>query len=121
MTDKFCVTLKHCHTDGDKATLAFVCANAALGSDKQTMVFAMGDGVYAATRGEAEKVNEGAPFAPLKDLVDKFVAGGGTILVCAPCIKKRGITEEQLIEGAQPAGGAALVAWLSESPASLDF
>jgi len=121
MADKFCVTLKHCRTDGDKATLAFVCANAAIGSDKQTMMFVMSDGVWAAVEGEAEKVNEGEPFAPLKDLVSKFVTGGGKILVCSPCMKKRGITEDQLISGAEPAGGAALVAWLSESPACLDF
>ena len=121
MAGKFCVTLKHCRADGDKATLAFVCANAALGSEKETLVFAMGDGVWAAVAGEAEQVNEGEPFAPLKDLVDKFVAAGGQMLVCAPCMKKRGITEDQLIEGASPAGGAALVAWLAESPACLDF
>ena len=121
MSDKFCVTLKHCRTDGDKATLAFVCANAAVGSDKETLMFCMSDGVWAAVRGEADKVDEGEPFAPLKDLLDKFQAGGGKVLVCAPCMKKRGITEDQLIDGAQPAGGAALVAWLSESPACLDF
>lgn len=121
MADKFCVTLKHCRTDGDKATLAFVVANAALGSDKETMVFLMSDGVWAAARGEAEKVDEGAPFAPLADLMDKFVAGGGKMFVCAPCAKKRGIGEDDLIEGAEAAGGAFLVSWLSESPACVDF
>ncbi|MDJ0766642.1 MAG: DsrE family protein [Myxococcota bacterium] len=121
MGNKFCVTLKHCRTDGDKATLAFVVANAALGSDKDTLMFLMSDGVWAAVKGEAEKVVEGEPFAPLKELVDKFINGGGKMYVCAPCIKKRGITEEQLIEGAEPAGGAALVAWLSDDPACVDF
>ena len=121
MASKFCVTLKHSRTDGDKATLAFVVANAALGSDKETMMFVLSDGVWAAVKGEAEKIREDAPFAPLKELVDKFVGGGGKIYVCSPCMKKRGIVEEQLIEGASPAGGAALVAWLSESPASIDF
>jgi hypothetical protein len=29
-------------------------------------------------------------------------------------MKKRDITEEMLIEGAKPAGGATLVEWLSE-------
>ena len=121
MAGKFCVTLKHCRTDGDKATLAFVVANAALGSDKDTMMFVMSDGVWAAVKGEADNIDEGAPFAPLSDLLDKFIKGGGKILVCAPCIKKRGIYEEQLIEGAEVAGGAALVAWLSENPACVDF
>ena len=58
--------------DGDKATLGFVVANAALGSDKDTIVFLSADGVWAAVKGEAEKVIVGPPFAPLKDLLDKF-------------------------------------------------
>jgi predicted peroxiredoxin len=121
MSSKFCVTLKHCRTDGDKATLAFVVANAALGSDKDTLMFLMSDGVWAAVKGEAEKINEDEPFAPLKDLVGKFMAGGGKMYVCAPCIKKRHIGEDQLIDGAEPAGGASLVAWLSDDPACVDF
>jgi predicted peroxiredoxin len=121
MSNKFCVTLKHCRDNEDAATVAFVVANAALGSDKETMVFLMTDGVWAAVEGEAEKVNVGEPFAPLKELVDKFVAGGGKIFVCVPCLKKREIEEEQLIEGAEAAGGAFLVGWLSESAASVDF
>ena len=121
MANTFCVTVTHCRTDGDKATLAFVVANAALGSDKQTMVFLSTDGVWCAVKGEAEKINEGPPFAPLKELIDKFVAGGGKILVCTPCMKKRSITEDQLIPGATPAGGAALVEWLSNGSPSVGY
>jgi predicted peroxiredoxin len=118
MSNTFCVTISHCGTDPDKATLGFVVANAAQGSEKETMVFLSSDGVWCAVAEEMEKVDEGAPFAPLKDLVEKFVKAGGKIYVCSPCIKKRGITEEQLIAGATPAGGAALVEWLSNgSPA----
>jgi predicted peroxiredoxin len=49
----------------------------------------------------------------LKELIDKFLANGGKILVCTPCLKKRGISEEQLINGAIPVGGATLVEILS--------
>jgi len=121
MSNKFCVSITHCKQDGDKATVGFVVANAALGSEKETMVFLSTDGVWAAVKGEYEKINEGAPFAPLKELVDKFVAGGGRILVCTPCMKKRGIEPEQLIEGATPAGGAALVEFLSDGSPSITY
>lgn len=113
MAGTFCVTITHCRTDGDKATLGFVVANAAQGSEKETMVFLSTDGVYCAVKGEAEKINEGAPFAPLKELINKFSAAGGKIYVCTPCLKKRGLSEADLIEGAVPAGGAALVEWLA--------
>lgn len=117
----FCVSLTRSHSDTDNATVAFVVANAALGSDKDTTVFLSTDGVWIAKVGEAEKIVEGAPFAPLKELVEKFVAGGGKILVCAPCMKKRDITEAQLIPGARPAGGATLVELLSEGAPCVSY
>ena len=113
MVNTFCVSITHGPQDGDKATVGFVVANAALGSEKDTLVFLSTDAVWVAKTGEAEKINEGAPFAPLKELIDKFVGAGGKILVCSPCLKKRGISEDQLIAGASAAGGAALVEWLS--------
>ncbi len=113
MAGTFCVTITHCRTDNDKATLGFVVANAAIGSEKDTMVFLSTDGVYCAMQGEAEKINIGAPFAPLKELMDKFLAAGGKIYACTPCMKKRGISETDLIKGATPAGGATLVEWLT--------
>ena len=113
MANTFCVTITHCKTDPDKATLGFVVANAAQGSEKETMVFLSSDGVFCAVNEEMAKIDEGAPFAPLKDLVEKFIKAGGKIYVCTPCMKKRGISEADLVDGATPAGGAALVEWLS--------
>lgn len=118
MSNTFCVTITECKTNGDKATLGFVVANAALGSEKDTMVFLSADGIWAAVKGEVDKIVEGDPFAPLKELVEKFTSNGGRILVCSPCMKKRDVTEDMLVDGASPAGGAALVEWLSDgSPA----
>ena len=121
MADKICVSITHCKQDGDKATVGFVVANAAIGSEKDTMVFLSTDGVWAAVKGEMEKVVEDAPFAPLKELYDKFVSNGGKVLVCSPCLKKRGITEDMLADGAQPAGGAALVEWLSDGSPCISY
>lgn len=121
MSEKFCVSITQCKKDGDMATVGFVVANAALGSEKETMVFLSADGVWAAVKGEYEKIDEGAPFAPLKELVDKFVAAGGRILVCSPCMKKREIGEADLIGGASPAGGAALVEFLSGGVACISY
>ena len=121
MSNTFCVTVTESKSNGDKATLGFVVANAALGSEKDTMVFLSADGVWAAVEGEVDKINEGEPFAPLKELVEKFTKNGGKILVCSPCMKKRGITEDKLVVGAAPAGGAALVEWLSNGSPSVGY
>ncbi len=121
MAGTFCVTITSSRSDHDKVTVGFVVANAARGGEKDTLVFLSTDGVWAAKKGEAEKINLGGPFAPLEDLMDKFVAGGGKIYVCTPCMKLRDIAAEDLIDGAQPAGGAALVEWLSNGSPSVAY
>jgi predicted peroxiredoxin len=105
----FVVSIVNSHLDIDKATVGFVVANAALGSDQDTTVFLSADGAWIAKRGEAEKLVADPPFAPLAELVAKFVANGGKILVCSPCMKMRGFGPDDMIDGAVPAGGAALV------------
>ena len=45
MANRFCVSLTHAKDNSDKATVAFVVANAALGSGKETLVFLSVEGV----------------------------------------------------------------------------
>ncbi|MCB1098639.1 MAG: DsrE family protein [Verrucomicrobiae bacterium] len=113
MSNTFCVTINHCKQDPDKATVGFVVATAALGSGKDTLVFLSTDGVWAAVKSEAAKVDEGGPFKPLTELIENYQAAGGRIMACAPCCKKRAIDQEVMFDGVEIAGGAALVEWLS--------
>src|SRR5215471_17966517 len=113
MAGKFCVSLTHSNDNTDKATVAFVVANAAAGSDQETMVFLSTEGVHLAVKGAADAIHE-AGFAPLKELMDNFVKAGGTIYVCSPCFKKRKLDEGKLVSGATIVGGAKLVEFLSD-------
>jgi predicted peroxiredoxin len=113
MAGKFCISLTSSSDNTDKATVGFVVANAAVASDKETMVFLSTEGVRIAESGFADGVHEEG-FAPLRELVDKFVAAGGLIWVCSPCFKKRGLDEAKLIEGATIVGGARFVEFLSD-------
>lgn len=36
---------------------------------------------------------------PLKELMNIFLENGGKLLLCTPCVKERGIAENELIEG----------------------
>ena len=107
----FCVSITHAKNDTDKATVGFVVANAAAGSDQETMVFLSTEGVWLAQARYADDIHEDG-FAPLKELITNFVAAGGKVFVCSPCVKKRGIDESELIDGATIVGGAKLVEWL---------
>lgn len=119
-TGKFCVSLSYSKDNTDKATVAFVVANAAAASNQQTLVFLSIEGVRLSQRGFADDIREEG-FAPLKDLMDNFVKAGGTIWVCSPCFKKRGLDEGQLIAGATIVGGAKLVEFLSDGTPCMSY
>lgn len=108
----FCVSISHAKDNTDKATVAFVIANAAAGSDQDTTVFLSSEGVHLAIEGYADDMHEEG-FAPLKELIDSFVEAEGQIWVCSPCFKKRGYDETQLIKGTTVVGGAKLVELLA--------
>src|SRR2546428_10389633 len=98
MLNNFCVNLTHSTDDPDRATVALVVANAAVASGKETMVFLSSEGVRLAVKGVANEINEEG-FQPMSTLLQNFLAAGGKLWVCSPCFKKRGYTEEQLVEG----------------------
>jgi predicted peroxiredoxin len=112
MAGRFCVSLTSAKDNADKATVAFVVANAAVASDKETMVFLSIEGVRLSQKGYAEDIHEEG-FAPLRELMDNFVKAGGTIYVCSPCFKKRKLDENNLVPKATIVGGAKLVEFLS--------
>ena len=59
MPGKFCVSLTCAKDNPDKATVAFVVANAAVASDKDTVVFLSTEGVRLAVRGYARRHRRG--------------------------------------------------------------
>ncbi|MCB9833210.1 MAG: DsrE family protein [Planctomycetes bacterium] len=120
MSGKFCVSLTHGKNDCDRATVAFVVANAALASGQETMVFLSIEGVRLCQQGYASTMHEEG-FAPLSELIANFAAAGGSILVCSPCFKKRGLEEGKLVPGAKLAGGASLVEFLASGAASVCY
>jgi len=120
MANKFCVNLTCAKDNPDRATVAFVIANAAAGSGKETLVFLSIEAVRLAERGYADDIREEG-FAPLKELMESFVKAGGAILVCSPCFKKRKLDESNLVAGAAIVGGAKLVEFLSEGSPSVSY
>ena len=112
MPGRFCVSLSHAKENTDKATVAFVIANAALGSGQETLVFLSIEGVRLSQKGYADDIHEEG-FAPLKELMENFAKAGGAIYVCSPCFKRRKLDENNLVAGAVIVGGAKLVEFLA--------
>jgi uncharacterized protein involved in oxidation of intracellular sulfur len=64
----------------ERATFPFVMANAAQAMDVEAVVVLQGDGVYLAKKGYADDISVPG-FTPLKQLIDNYVANGGTFLL----------------------------------------
>jgi len=120
MPGKFCVSLTCAKDNADKATVAFVVANAAVASEKETLVFLSIEGVRLSQKGFADTIHEEG-FAPLRELMANFTKAGGVIWVCSPCFKKRKLDEAALIPGATIVGGAKLVEFLSAGSPSVSY
>jgi predicted peroxiredoxin len=61
------------------------------------------------------------PLDPLKTLLDDFMARGGTVWACPPCVKARGYTQESLIEGVSIQGASAVHELIKAGAATLSF
>lgn len=61
------------------------------------------------------------PLDPLKALVDDFMARGGEVIACPPCVKSRGYTQEDFIEGVVIAGASVIHERFKAGAASLSF
>jgi uncharacterized protein len=120
MANKFCVSLTHAKDNTDKATVAFVVANAAVGSGKETLVFLSVEAVRLSQKGYADGIHEDG-FAPLKELMENFAKAGGSMYVCSPCFKKRKLDENNLVSGASVVGGAKLVEFLSDGSPCVSY
>src|SRR5262245_47570177 len=119
-TGKLCISLTCAKNDTDKATVAFVVANAAAASEQRTLVFLSPEGARLSQRGYADDVHEEG-LAPLAQLIESFVEAGGTIFVCSPCFKKRKLDESRLIGGATIVGGAKLVEYLADGTPCISY
>ncbi|MCC2668456.1 MAG: sulfur reduction protein DsrE [Armatimonadetes bacterium] len=120
MAAKLMISLTAAKDNTDKATVAFVVANASVASDVETVVFLSTEGVRLAQQGYADDVHEEG-FKPLKDLMADFAEFGGTIYVCSPCFKKRGLDENNLVAGAAIVGGAKAVEFLTTGASCISY
>ena len=110
----------HGRDDSERATLPFIAANIAAVSGQQAYVLLTIEGAWLATAGYADGIHfEGMP--QLRPLMEEFVDNGGTIWACGACTKPRGITEDQLIKGAQIVGAAMVVEEVSKGAQAVSF
>jgi uncharacterized protein len=120
MTTRFVVSLSCGKDDPDRATVAFTLANAAVGSDQETVVFLSSEGVRLAVNGYADDIAEEG-FTPLKQLMSAFAEAGGQIYTCLPCFNKRDLDADDVVPGTLIVGGPKLVAFMAQGASSISY
>ncbi len=103
----------HGRDDPERAIVPFIAANVAAASGQEAVVVLTVEGAWLCRRGYAETVAaEG--FPDLAELLAGRVAEGGQVWGCSACTTPRGITEPDLVDGAQIVGAATIVAAITE-------
>lgn len=110
----------HAQDDPERATLPFIMGNVAATAGQEAVVLLTVDGVWVATQGYADSVHKDG-FPPLADLMRSFLDNGGQIWACGACTKPRGITEEDLVDGARIVTAPNVVECLAAGTTTMSF
>ncbi len=119
MAERLLINLTRGPDEPDRATVALVMANAGLTLDKSVVVLLATEGVRVADPRVLDSVAE-AGFLPLRELWDTFVASGGEVWACTPCVKKRHL-EDVLPAAVKSVGAVAALSWVMEDGVSVSF
>lgn len=99
MTDLL-ITLTAHERDSNNVTIAFTMGNVALDKGHKVEIMLLSDAVHLASKGYADKIDIGAPFKPIKELLGPFLEKGGVLKVCSACMQHNGVKEDSLVDGA---------------------
>jgi uncharacterized protein len=103
----------HGRDDPERAIVPFIAANVAAASGQEAVVLLTVEGAWLCKQGYAEEV-EADGFPDLDELLASFVEAGGQVWGCSACTTPRGITEADLVSGAQIVGAATIVAAVAD-------
>jgi predicted peroxiredoxin len=107
-------------TDHELSSVAFTIANGGMTAGLKVSVFLTSAGVDL-VRKRALDTTQVAPLEPLAAMVKDFLARGGTLWACTPCVKARGYTQEDFIEGTIITGASPMHELIKAGAATLSF
>jgi predicted peroxiredoxin len=106
--------------DHELSSVAFTIACGGITAGLRVSVFLTSAGVDLA-RKRALDLAHVPPLDPLQRLVRDFLERGGKLWACSPCVKSRGYSQPDFIEGAEITGASVLHAQLLQGAATLSF
>lgn len=107
--------------DDERSSVAWSIANAGIASDMEVTMFLAAAGVDWVRKGAADVAHLNPVDPPLRELIENVMSSGGRVLVCPPCAKVRGYSEDDLISGATLAGAPAMLEVVKQGASTLSF
>ena len=83
-------------------------------------LFLTSSGVDIVRRGAAD-LTQVKPLEPLALMLRDFLARGGNLWACTPCVKSRGYSPEHLIDGVLVTGASVMHEAIKRGAATLSF
>jgi predicted peroxiredoxin len=115
MAEKVLINLATGLEDGERVTVAFLVAGAALEGGREAAMWLTKEAVRLAVPGHTEGVAcDGCP--PLAKLFEQFAQGGGELLVCPICVSARKLDADGFVANARLAGATPMWQWLGDGP-----
>ncbi len=106
--------------DPEKVTVALLVAVGAAESDRSTLMFLTKEAVRLAVESVAVGVAcDGCPS--IQDLLRRFAAAGGELLVCPICFKSKQLQETTLVSTARLGGTVQLWEWIGDGATTFSY
>lgn len=115
------VVIVTCGFNDERSSVAWSVANGGVGSGYEITMFMVSSGVDWVRKGAADVARLNPLDPTIKEMIQNVIDSGGKIFVCPPCAGVRGYTKDDLIEGAELAGSAAMLGVVSEGAKTITF
>jgi predicted peroxiredoxin len=106
--------------ESELSSVAFTIANGGLTAGLQVSIFLTSTGIDLVRR-KGQAMTQVPPLDPLLALINDFMARGGVIWACTPCVAARGYEASDLLEGVVITGASRMHAEIKDGAATLSF
>jgi predicted peroxiredoxin len=106
--------------DHELSSVAFTIANGGITSGLKVSIFLTSAAVDLVRKRAIDNLVV-HPLEPLAMLVKDFLARGGKLWACTPCVRARGYEQKDLIDGVEIAGSSVMHERIRAGAATLSF
>lgn len=120
MSNKAAISLTTGLEDAEKVTIALLVAVGAAESGRPTITFLTKEAVRLALEGTAiGTACDGCPSLP--DLMKRYEAAGGELLVCPVCFNTKQLNADSLVPNARLGGSVQLWEWIGDGATTFSY